>query len=224
MSLPHSFMAGGLMLASAALTAVATPSAKLSDSRPSFNLEVSVPRTFDGWRVDESVVPLPPSPDKQEVLSATYDQILSRTYVDGHGHRVMLSIAYGSSQTRQLRSHRQEVCYAAQGFKITGLDRLPVKIDGSEVSATRLIATQGLRIEPVTYWFTIGDLVVRSYAEREMAQFKYALSGYIPDGYLVRLSSLSADSAHAYTKHAEFADAFLRHVDIGLRKRLVGRS
>ena len=223
MSLLHSFMAGGLMLASAALTAVATPSTKLSDSRPSFNLEVSVPRTFDGWRVDESVVPLPPSPDKQEVLSATYDQILSRTYVDGHGHRVMLSIAYGSSQTRQLRSHRQEVCYAAQGFKITGLDRRVLDIGGSKVAATRLVATRGSRVEPVTYWFTMGDRVVLTYLERELATLQYAMSGFVPDGYLVRVSSLSADPADAHDKHIDFVSVLLKHTDVDLRNRLSGR-
>ena len=47
-----------------------------------------------------------------------------------------------------------------------------------------MVATQGPRVEPVTYWFTTGDRVVLTYLQREMAQFKYALSGYIPDGYL----------------------------------------
>ena len=211
-----------LMLAAVLLSVVAVPSAKLADTRRVIDLETAVPKAFGDWRVDTSVVPLPPSPDQEQSLRQTYDQILSRSYLNRRGERVMLSLTYGSKQTQQLRAHRQEVCYAAQGFKISGLQRTTDAISRVQVPLTRMVATQGPRIEPVTYWFTTGDRVVLTYLQRELAQFKYALSGYIPDGYLVRVSSLSGDSARAFEQHREFADALMRSVDPELRTRLLG--
>ena len=45
-----------------------------------------------------------------------------------------------------------------------------------------------------------------------------------PDGYLMRISSLSSDPADAYAKHIAFANALLEQVDTDLRKRLIGGS
>jgi EpsI family protein len=116
------------------------------------------------------------------------------------------------------------VCYSAQGFKISQLQRLPLKVAGAMVPSARMVASQGQRVEPVTYWFTMGDDAVMSYLDREVTQLKYALAGKIPDGYLVRVSSLSANSEQAFAKHSEFADALMSSLDSELRRRLVGRS
>lgn len=213
-----------LMMGTVVLSVVATPSNKLADTRREFTLATEVPTRFGDWRVDNSIVPLPPSPDQQSVLNEIYDQILSRTYINGRGERVMLSITYGSKQNQQLRAHRQEVCYSAQGFKISGLEQLNLQVAGGVLPATRMVATQGPRVEPVTYWFTTGDTVVLSYWDRELAQFRYALSGYIPDGYLVRISSLSSDSKAAFAQQLDFANALLLHIDSELRRRLVGHT
>lgn len=222
--LRRAILVAAAMAASSALGVVAVPRAKLADTRAAFDLERSVPRKFGDWRVDDSIAPLPPSPDQQRVLDEIYDQIVSRTYVNDKGERVMLSLTYGSKQTQQLRAHRQEVCYAAQGFRITRLEHPLLAIGRGEVSTTRMVATQGSRIEPVTYWFTTGDAVVRTYMERELAQLRYTLSGYVPDGYLVRLSSLSADADAAFRLQTAFANEMFSHLDPELRRRLTGAS
>ena len=211
-----------LMTGATALTVLAVPTDKLADTRRVIDLERAVPRQFGDWRLDTSLIPLPPSPDQEAVLKQIYDQILSRTYINGRGERVMLSITYGSRQTQQMRAHRQEVCYAAQGFGISGLERSSVRILGVEVPLTRMVATQGRRTEPVTYWFTMGDQVVLTYWQREAVQFKYMLSGFVPDGYLIRLSSLTSDVAQAYAQQLAFAEGVLQHVDADLRPRLLG--
>jgi EpsI family protein len=212
-----------VMFFATVLSVVAVPSTKLADTRRVIDLEIAVPKQFGEWRLDTSFAPLPPSPDQAQVLKQTYDQILSRTYVNARGERVMLSITYGSKQTQQLRAHRQEVCYAAQGFKISALEHLTERIAGVDLQLTHLVATQDQRVEPVTYWFTTGDTVVLTYLQREVAQFKYMLSGYVPDGYLVRLSSLSANPAGAFMQQQSFADVLFDHVDTELRRRLLGR-
>jgi EpsI family protein len=204
------------------LSVVAVPEAKFADTRKTFDLNTAVPRPFGDWRVDKSVVPLPPSPDQQAVLNEIYDQILSRTYVNSKGDRMMLSITYGSKQNQQLRAHRQEVCYSAQGFKISQLVRDMQPVAGVQVPLTRMVATQYNRVEPVTYWFTMGDTVVLSYLDRELQQLKFALSGYVPDGYLVRVSNLSTQADQSFVGHLAFASELMTHLDGDLRQRLIG--
>lgn len=223
-SIVRPLLVAALMVVSSAVGVMAVPRARLSDTRATFNLEQAVPKRFGDWRIDESLMPLPPSPDQQRVLNELYDQILSRTYVNGKGERVMLSMTYGSRQTQQLRAHRQEVCYSAQGFKISRLEHPLLAIGRAQVSSTRMVATQGQRIEPVTYWFTTGDSVVRTYLERELAQLKYTLSGYVPDGYLVRLSNFSSDTEGAFRSHVAFANELFQHIDPELRRRLTGTT
>jgi EpsI family protein len=213
-----------LMLGAATLSVVAVPTKLLSDTRPSFDLEKSIPKVFGDWKVDPYMIPIPPSPDQVSAMSKIYDQILSRTYVNSQGERIMLSITYGSRQNQQMRAHRQEVCYSAQGFKISQLHRLPLTVAGATVPSARMVATQGQRVEPVTYWFTMGDEAVMSYLDRELTQLKYAVAGQIPDGYLVRVSSLSANSKHAFERQSEFANALMASLDVELRVRLTGRS
>lgn len=211
-----------MMLAVAVASVVAVPTAKLADTRQAFDLEKAVPLSFGDWQLDRSSVPLPPSPDQQAVLDQIYDQILSRTYVNAKGERMMLSITYGSRQNQQLRAHRQEVCYSAQGFKITQLERLTLAVAGSQVPLTRMLATQSTRSEPVTYWFTIGDSVVLSYLDRELHQLRFALSGYVPDGYLFRVSNISKDAGASFAAHLVFADELMKNIDVELKRRLVG--
>nr|WP_316643902.1 exosortase-associated protein EpsI, B-type [uncultured Roseateles sp.] len=222
-SLIRAVVVAALMLGVATLSVVAVPEAKLSDTRKSFNLQTAIPEQFDDWTIDRSSIPLPPSPDQQSVLDQIYDQILSRTYVNSKGKRIMLSITYGSRQNQQMRAHRQEVCYSAQGFRISDLQRLTLPVAGTVVPMTRMVATQSQRVEPVTYWFTMGDTVVLSYWEREVSQLKFALSGYVPDGYLVRVSSLDTNSAGAFSAHLDFATQLMSHIDGELRQRLIGR-
>ena len=211
-----------LMISATALGVVGVPDDKLADTRQVFDLEAEVPKAFGDWKLDTSMAPLPPSPDQASVLNKIYDQILARTYVNSRGERIMLSITYGSKQNQQLRAHRQEVCYRSQGFQVNDVQHVNLKVAGATLPATRMHARQHARSEPVTYWFTTGDTVVLSYWDREWAQFKYALSGYVPDGYLVRMSNLSADPGKSYEQHVVFADALMAHLNPELRRRLVG--
>ena len=136
----------------------------------------------------------------------------------------MLSVAYGASQNREMRAHRQEVCYAAQGFQINNLKHDVVAISDAQIPVTRMVAVHQYRTEPVTYWFTMGDGIVRSYIDRQLAQLKYAFSGLIPDGYLFRVSSIESDPEIAYTRQIEFANQLLQASTPELRQKLLGGS
>ena len=213
------------LMACAALGSIAlTPTRLLSDSAPKIDLESSIPKTFGDWRVDENVIPINPSPAQKATIEQIYDQTVSRTYFNSKGQRVMLSVAYGASQNREMRAHRQEVCYAAQGFQINNLKHNVVAISGAQIPVTRMVAVHQYRTEPVTYWFTMGDGIVRSYIDRQLAQLKYAFSGLIPDGYLFRVSSIETDPEIAYTRQIEFANQLLQASAPELRQKLLGGS
>ncbi|HEX5126927.1 MAG TPA: EpsI family protein [Rhodocyclaceae bacterium] len=199
-----------------------TPSKKLSDVVQSIQLETSLPKQFGDWRMDDNIMQVSTTPVQQQTLDETYDQVISRTYVNGQGRRIMLSMAYGSAQTKQLRAHRQEVCYAAQGFQITNLRHDVMPLVTQSVKITRMVATLGRRVEPVTYWFTMGNEVVLSLFDRQIVQLKYALSGVIPDGYLVRVSSIGDDEASENALQQQFSEALMAAVSPDLRRRLIG--
>lgn len=135
----------------------------------------------------------------------------------------MLSVAYGSAQTRKMRAHRQEVCYAAQGFEIKGLRYDNIEVAGADVPITRMIAVQRYRTEPVTYWFTIGDYLVRSYLDRQLVQLKFAFSGFVPDGYLFRVSSITAETDAAFSDQIAFSNELLLSMDRRLAVKLIGK-
>lgn len=219
-----SVVLGVAMAATSALTGALTPTQRIADARANFSLETMIPRSFAGWTVDTSVLPLAPDPTQKELIAALYDQTLSRTYVNAQGQRVMLSIAYGGDQSKQLQLHLPEVCYVAQGFDMlkdhkdelaTGFGRVPVK---------RLVARQNARNEPITYWITIGDKAVMSGIDQKMQRFMYGLSGRIPDGMLVRVSTIGTDEAGAWQVQDRFVNQMLGAIAPQARTRLMGAA
>lgn len=223
-SLPRSSILGILMLMSSLLPFLFVPTKKLSQQIDHIDLERAIPTSFGEWKIEAGMSPIIPTAETQENLNKTYDQIVSRTYVNASGKRMMLSVAYGGTQNRELRAHRQEVCYAAQGFLISRLKKSDLLVNGVTVQSTSMVAQQGSRTEPVTYWFTMGDTVVRGFLDRQLVDLKYTLSGYIPDGYLFRVSSLSTDVDKEFESQRMFADELLKHSDKQLVKRLLGSN
>lgn len=215
---------GVAMVSASALTGALTPTVRLAEQQGQFKLDTMIPQSFGEWVVDASIVPLQADPEQQELLEKIYDQTLSRTYVNRDGQRVMLSIAYGGDQSRALQIHLPEVCYVAQGFDMaqskddvldTGHGMVPVK---------RLVARQNARNEPITYWITVGDKAIKSGIEQKMQRFAYGLSGKIPDGMLVRVSTIGPDAASAYQVQDRFIKAMLGVVDARDRTRLMGAA
>ena len=93
---------------------------------------------------------------------------------------------------------------------------------GREIPVTRMFAVRGERAEPVTYWFTMGDRVVRGRLERLQVQVENGLAGRIPDGMLVRVSSLSADAPRAYAAQDAFLSAVVAAIPAADAARIVG--
>jgi EpsI family protein len=212
-------------LVAAALLAVAmTPRHFLADTHSRERLDQVVPSAFGDWQVDRSIVPVPPSPDVQQVVDATYDETVARTYRDRQGHRVMLSLAYGRNQHKGMNTHRPEVCYPAQGFKLEQSGQPgQIELQGRALKVTRVVAAMGGRHEPITYWLLVGDTITPfGYAQRWTA-IRYGLQGVIPDGVLVRVSSIERDNAEAFQLHERFIRDMLGAVGPARLPRLIGQ-
>ena len=213
---------GLAMLLAAGLAIALTPRPVDSAGKPKFDLEKLVPKQFAGWRLDESITPLQINPNLKAELAEIYSQTLSRTYVNEKNERVMLSIAYGGTQSRSLQVHRPEVCYSAQGFQILEQFKDELRAGGRSIPVMRLLAIQGQRSEPITYWVKIGDTAVRGNLEQGLARLKYGLTGKVPDGMLVRVSSISPQSGAAYRLQGAFVSDLLGAMAEGDRRTLTG--
>ena len=213
---------GALMLAVSLGAFVSRSSETQPVERTATSLESVVPRQFGEWREDSSVPVLLVNPQAQELLDKLYSEILTRVYVNRAGYRIMLSLAYGSDQRGALQAHKPEICYPAQGFKVNSTEVGVLRTAFGEISVHRLFASRGSRLEPVTYWFTVGDQVVQGRTQKRIAELSFRLTGRIPDGMLFRVSSIDGEKLHAYRMHEAFIAALLDAVSPSDRKRLSG--
>ena len=212
-----------LMLAGAGLALAMKPTQKIADTREKPALDAMIPRQIGEWKIDTSIVPIEPSPEVKALLNKIYNQTLSRTYVDPAGRRIMVSIAYGGDQSDSMQVHKPEVCYAAQGFEVFNIVAGILLTKYGELPVKRLIATQGNRNEPITYWVVVGDKAILSGMKQKFAQLSYGLTGKVPDGFLVRVSSIDRDRQGAYQQQEEFIKSMLGAMNEKDRARIVGR-
>jgi exosortase B len=213
------------LLAGIGLAFALTPTVKMAEIGTKVELESMIPKQFGEWTVDEKVAPLRTDPATAALLDQLYNQILSRTYVDRLGRRVMLLIAYGGDQSESMQVHKPEVCYPSLGFRLynenagsldTGLGRIPVR---------RMVAVQGQRIEPVTYWMTIGDKIAEGGGGAwKLEQIKYGLTGKIPDGLLFRLSSITSNDKAAFEAQQTFTQDLIKALPAKDCARFIGQT
>ncbi|WP_417070245.1 exosortase-associated protein EpsI, B-type [Niveibacterium terrae] len=219
--LKRALLACLVMLCSAALAFGLTPRDHLADHQPLGSIEKIIPRSFGAWRLDQRIEAIPSVSVSRE-LSVLYSQTLTRAYVRADGYRVMLSIAYGGDQTRELQVHRPEVCYAAQGFRIGKLQKAWLGAAGQALPVMRLQTELGARKEPVTYWVRIGEKVVRGNVEQGIARLTYGLHGQIPDGLLFRVSSIDGNPDLAYRVQQEFVKSLFDSLSPEQRRMFAG--
>lgn len=214
-----------LMLGSAALAQYLKPTRFVAHERQQTKLNQVVPGAFAEWVLDTSMVPVTAAPDVSEMLAGLYDDLLERTYVNKQGYRVMLSIAYGSDQRGEKNQvHRPEYCYSAQGFLLTSSAAGSVPFANFQLPVQRLTARMQSRNEPITYWLTINNEAVLPGWSRKITQLKYGFSGVVPDGLLIRVSSIDSDSAAAYKIQEQFIQELLQALNDVEKARFFGSS
>lgn len=129
---------------------------------------------------------------------------------------------YGKDQRGEGRTHYPEVCYPAQGFQIKSAHSAPVDVGRFHIPMNRLVATQGERIEPISYWLLVGNRLVSPGLSQKLSVISHGLGGEIPDGLLVRISSIGTDTSAAYRQHDRFANDLLSALPLDQQLRFFG--
>ena len=222
--LRRAWLVAAALLAAAVLANVLRYGAESSPAGQEGDLARLVPTRFAGWRLDATAAMLPVSAVAATKAAGAYARTLERIYVDGDNRRIMLSIAYGDRQLGdRLQAHRPEYCYQAQGFVVAAASDGQLATPYGALPIRRLLTHRPGRREPVSYWLTVGDEATLPGLARKLAQLRQVLSGRVPDGMLVRVSSIDESVEAAYAAHDRFIADLLSVVPEADRILLAGR-
>ena len=216
-------LACAAMLAAAMLAVLLQPHNLMARTHDVFDIDKRLPTKFDDWApVPGLNVVTPPTPDSLE--REVYNQEASRGFVDREGHIVMLMVAYGESQSDRLQLHHPEVCYTAQGFRVSRTNSLKFAYSPSAppIKLTRLVATREERVEPISYWMRIGYDNTTSNWARQALKLGYGLEGWVPDGALFRVSTIGIPPEESFKVQDKFIRDLLNSVDAETRAFMVG--
>ena len=177
----------------------------------SAKLDEITPRKFGPW--SEVHIGYVVQPRTEGTLSAElYSQMLGRVYVNSSGDYVMLALAYGDTQSDMLQLHRPETCYPAFGFSISQFARGNIDFHAADIPIRNLVAEAPERLENISYWTRIGEYFPTTRTAQQEDKHRIALTGIVPDGILVRASSLGDDAS----KGLALNRAFLRDLLLAL--------
>lgn len=206
----------GVVLASIAIagTAIAAevfaPRQLMARTTSSQSLETVIPKQFGTWKLVPEISPVKPVDPEAYVqppdpLSAkVYSQEVARGYTDGAGHIIMLLVAYGPVQNYKLKAHRPEICYTANGFRVSEKTSSSLDYSGGLLKTTRLVAERESRFEPITYWMKIGNDISNGVVDNQISRLKYGLRGILPDGALFRVSTIGLPKDASFKLQDQF--------------------
>lgn len=222
-SLLSALAAAVLMTSAAAIATVMTPTRRIVDTLPKLDIEAAIPQRFGDWQIDARSGGGVVNPQQTELLNQLYSQIVTRTYVNSEGYRIMLSIAYGEDQRDGNQLHYPEVCYPAQGFQVISNKKAVLNTPLGDIPVKRLEShLSQQRYEPITYWTTVGNQALTGGAAKKVVEMQYGLKGEVPDGLLFRVSSIDRDSSVAFKAQEQFISTLVQALDSDVRPRITG--
>nr|WP_314900886.1 exosortase-associated protein EpsI, B-type [uncultured Deefgea sp.] len=169
-----------------------------------------VPIDFGDWREEKNISSVEVPPELLATVNRIYSETVSKTYRNSHGDVVMLSIAYSKEQSDFANVHRPDICYPAQGFTVLKRQTDQFDIDGHIIPVTQLITEYGERKEPLTYWVSVGNDIVKNKTDQKLKQIEYGFKDAIPDGIIFRVSTIDADASASFRVQRKFIDDFYR--------------
>jgi len=226
----------GVVLASIAIagTAIAAevfaPRQLMARTTASQSLESVIPQQFGTWKLVPEISPVKPVDPEAYVqppdpLSAkVYSQEVARGYTDGAGHIVMFLVAYGPVQNYKLKAHRPEICYTANGFRVSDKTSSNLDYAGRSLNITRLVAERESRFEPITYWMKIGNDISNGVVDNQLSRLKYGLRGILPDGALFRVSTIGLGKDASFKLQDQFVKDLLAALPAQERGFFLGKS
>ncbi len=210
------------MLAAALLALALTPHRLMARTHDVFDVNAHIPTAFGDWSALPGGGVIKPPPDGLE--AQIYNQEAYRAYIDKEGHVVFFIVAYGESQSERLQLHHPEVCYTAQGFRVTRpvTSKFQWSPSAPPLPLTRLVATREDRLEPISYWMRVGYDISNSNWTRQALKLEYGLRGWIPDGALFRISTVGLPVEQSFQVQDKFIRDLLNEVPPDTRAFMLG--
>lgn len=221
-------LAAVAILGASALSEIIRPRELLASTQIAPNLEQVIPKDFGQWHLVPNVGLVTPSEPgtylRRDLETRIYSQELGRAYADGAGNLIMFLVAYGPVQNYRLKSHLPEVCYGAAGFRVSPktVSKLTYQTGAKPLLVSRLTAEKERRFEPITYWMKVGNDVATGVFDRQVARMKYGLRGIIPDGALIRVSTIGMSESASYRLQDQFIHDLLEALTPKDRKFFTG--
>jgi EpsI family protein len=223
MNTRRDILLGGVLLAASGSAYALTPRRKVT-LLGQHKLDQLIPSRFAGWKESPSAALVVPK-EEDSLEARLYSQSVGRVYANPDGEAVMMLIAYGDTQSDQLQLHRPETCYPAFGFELANMHQVNIPVGkGALIPARTLTASSDLRTEQIVYWTRIGEYLPSTGREQRWMRLRTELSGIIPDGVLVRISTIGANPAPAFALNRRFAADLLANVSPAARRVLAGTS
>ncbi|PTD26324.1 EpsI family protein [Sphingomonas fennica] len=218
----RNLLLGGVMLGTAALCYARQPK-PVPSLLGKTKLDSLIPNRIGRWTYETSSgLVLPP---RDQLSERIYDQLVTRVYTAPDGTGVMLLVAYSGRQDGMIQVHRPEVCYPASGYALTESVEHPVRVGPQFTLPTRFIVAEGRsRIEQLIYWTRVGPSFPTGWLGQRRAVIDENLQGRIPDGVLVRISTIAQDSSAALTMLDDFTNQLLPVLPAKARQALIGRT
>lgn len=186
-------------------------------------LEKMIPLRVGDWAYrDASGIVLPPPDATSDSL---YNGVVTRSYALPGRAPIMLLVAYSNVQDGMLQVHRPEVCYPAGGYSLspTQVQDVPNGM-GGVIPANSFSADGVSRTEQVLYWTRIGNLFPTRWIDQRIAVVRANIDGIIPDGVLVRVSTLAPDMASAQADLMGFAAQLIKAAPPTARRLMIGTA
>jgi EpsI family protein len=208
-----------LLALAGALVPLLRPVPAAASQAPS--IDAALPGRVGAWRAVPWQGPLDANVRRHDApdFDNPYDQVAMRAYAGAHGRVLTLVVAWGASQRQEVKIHRPELCYLAQGYHVQGLQDArigtvagaAVPIDGQRMQ----VRSSGGALEAVTWWIRIGGLYSQGAVATRLHILAEGLQGRVPDGVLVRASRPLAPGEDAAAAQDEL-EAFLRELVAGV--------
>lgn len=218
-----SLLLGILMIGTSFISNISKPLRLMSDIYPRVSLADELPQHFTRWKKLQNNVAEVVDPSRQAVLKYLYTETLSASYSNANDGFVMLSIAYGKDQSDGHDVHKPDLCYPAQGFTIIEQHEILLVLDKQRTIFVKYLKTKnGSRIEPLIYWTTSGNYLYRNKLQKKVIDYKYGKRNLIPDGMILRISTIEDDPEIAMASITDFVKDWYASMPEQQRDRYFG--
>lgn len=216
----RNFLIGGALVLTAGVAVARqpkpTPSLLAKDE-----LDRIIPKSIGPWTFETASGLVLPPPD--QLSDSLYSDLMTRVYLAPDLPPIMLLIAYSGVQDGMIQVHRPEFCYTAGGYALSPgfAHAIPIK-PGFALPTTRLTATLNGRNEELMYWTRMGGAFPLRWIDQRIAVLRENLAGRIPDGLLVRVSTIGPDGPAATAAIDRFTQLLVTSAPRKARQLLLG--